>query len=258
MNLTKKTITVSEIFGPTIQGEGNLIGRPTLFVRTGGCDFRCRWCDSMHAVDERKFGADWDEMDTQDVLDRLLDLAGGFPALVTVSGGNPAMQPLGELIRKGQEFGFEFAMETQGSLARDWFVDLDYLVLSPKPPSSLMPFRMEKLVECVAAARFKDRVEVDFPPEIVMKVVVFDEEDYQFARNIGRQFPEQPLYLSVGTDQEHDGRNRVYGELGKRLAVEGILTRTRWLVERVVADRWTDVTVLPQLHVLLWGDERGR
>jgi len=46
-------IRVSEIFGPTIQGEGALIGQPTVFVRTGGCDYRCSWCDSLHAVDSR-------------------------------------------------------------------------------------------------------------------------------------------------------------------------------------------------------------
>ena len=39
------------IIGPTIQGEGALAGRPTIFVRTGGCDFRCTWRDSLHAVD---------------------------------------------------------------------------------------------------------------------------------------------------------------------------------------------------------------
>ena len=43
-------IRISEIFGPTIQGEGPLIGRPSIFVRTGGCDYRCNWCDTLYAV----------------------------------------------------------------------------------------------------------------------------------------------------------------------------------------------------------------
>jgi 7-carboxy-7-deazaguanine synthase len=43
-------IRISEIFGPTIQGEGPLIGRPTVFVRTAGCDYRCTWCDTLYAV----------------------------------------------------------------------------------------------------------------------------------------------------------------------------------------------------------------
>ena len=44
-------LPVVEIFGPTIQGEGAEAGIPTHFVRVGGCDFRCSWCDTMYAVD---------------------------------------------------------------------------------------------------------------------------------------------------------------------------------------------------------------
>ena len=43
-------IRVSEIFGPTVQGEGPQIGCPTYFIRTGGCDYRCSWCDTPYAV----------------------------------------------------------------------------------------------------------------------------------------------------------------------------------------------------------------
>jgi len=43
-------VRISEIFGPTIQGEGPLIGRPTVFVRTAGCDYRCARCDTLYAV----------------------------------------------------------------------------------------------------------------------------------------------------------------------------------------------------------------
>ena len=46
-----ETFPVIEIFGPTIQGEGAEAGLPTHFVRLGGCDYRCSWCDTMYAVD---------------------------------------------------------------------------------------------------------------------------------------------------------------------------------------------------------------
>ncbi|NCP78596.1 MAG: 7-carboxy-7-deazaguanine synthase QueE, partial [Desulfuromonadales bacterium] len=130
-------IRIAEIFGPTIQGEGALIGQPTIFVRTGGCDYRCAWCDSLHAVDSR-FRRDWRAMTTTEVLDQVRALSGGQPLMVSLSGGNPAIQPLGPLIRQGQAAGYRFALETQGSVSRDWFSDLDVLVLSPKPPSSAM------------------------------------------------------------------------------------------------------------------------
>ena len=46
MTAKRKRMPIMEIFGPTIQGEGMVIGRKTMFVRTGGCDYSCAWCDS--------------------------------------------------------------------------------------------------------------------------------------------------------------------------------------------------------------------
>src|SRR5438105_206992 len=46
-----QTFPVIEVFGPTVQGEGPDAGRPAYFVRFGGCDYRCSWCDSMYAVE---------------------------------------------------------------------------------------------------------------------------------------------------------------------------------------------------------------
>ena len=44
-------IPVLEIFGPTIQGEGMVIGQKTMFIRTAGCDYSCSWCDSAFTWD---------------------------------------------------------------------------------------------------------------------------------------------------------------------------------------------------------------
>jgi hypothetical protein len=48
----------AEIFGPTIQGEGPFIGRPTVFVRPASCDSRCNWCDTLYAV-LREYRDEW-------------------------------------------------------------------------------------------------------------------------------------------------------------------------------------------------------
>src|SRR5260221_7769924 len=91
-----KRIRISEIFGPTVQGEGPLIGRPTVFVRTGGCDFRCSWCDTLYAVlPEHRSG--WTPMSAGDILAKVVTLSGGAPLTVSLSGGNPALQPLAPL-----------------------------------------------------------------------------------------------------------------------------------------------------------------
>lgn len=109
-------IRISEIFGSTVQGERALIGKPTVFVRTGGCDFRCSWCDTLYAV-VPEHRADWVPMTPTDILARVEQLTDGNPILVTLSGGSPAIQPLGGLITMGKERGHRFAMETQGSVS---------------------------------------------------------------------------------------------------------------------------------------------
>src|SRR3954462_907076 len=79
-----------EIFGPTIQGEGMVIGQKTMFVRTAGCDYSCSWCDSSFT---------WDgtgkslikHMEPEEVWKELKKLGGNGFSFVTISGGNPAL-----------------------------------------------------------------------------------------------------------------------------------------------------------------------
>src|SRR5262249_5348201 len=77
-------------------------------------------------------------MTQAEILARVSELSGNHPVLVSLSGGNPAIQPLEGLIALGRCQGHVFAMETQGSVAQPWFCSLDWLILSPKPPSSGM------------------------------------------------------------------------------------------------------------------------
>lgn len=241
--MSGELIRVSEIFGPTIQGEGVLIGQPTVFVRTGGCDYRCSWCDSLHAVDSAYREA-WAPMGVSDIWLEVEKLSQGTPLMVSLSGGNPAIQPLGGLIAHGKERGYRFALETQGSIARDWFSDLDVLVLSPKPPSSGMDFDADRLRDCVDCA--------GEAPQVVLKFVIFDEADFQFARQTAALLPAVPVYLQPGnhTPPPPDVDDAP-------IDVDGILERMHWLIDRVIADKWHEARVLPQLHVLLWGNRRG-
>lgn len=234
-----RTIPISEIF-PAIQGEGPLLGVPTIFVRTGGCDYRCSWCDSLHAVlPEHK--ADWRPMTPPDIIQGIMALAGGKPYVVTLSGGNPAIhRNLGELVELLHVNGFQAAIETQGSISQPWYAGLDYLVLSPKPPSSGMVTDWSKLRGCVEAGK---------GAPTFLKVVVFDEADYLYARQVHRTFPRLPFYLQVG--------NPSPPQVGEANPL-ALLERLRWLSERALADHWHDVRVTPQLHALLYGNERGR
>lgn len=236
-------IRVSEIFGPTIQGEGALIGEPTVFVRTGGCDYRCSWCDSLHAVDS-EFRHTWQAMDTEAVWQKIEDLSGGEPLLVSLSGGNPATQPLGDLILTGKAHGYRFALETQGSVSQEWFSELHTLVLSPKPPSSGERPDWKKLDQCIAQA--------GEDTNIVIKLVVFDDTDYEWCRELVRRYDKFPIYLQPGNHTPPDPNVN-----DPEVDISGINDRTNWLIDRVISDKWYKVRVLPQLHVLLWGNERG-
>lgn len=231
-------LRIAEIFGPTVQGEGALIGQPTVFVRAGGCDYRCVWCDSLHAVDSQ-FRHDWAALTPEAVMARIRSLSGGRPLTVSISGGNPAIQDFAPLIALGRAEGYGFACETQGSIAQDWFAALDMLVLSPKPPSSGEATNWARFNACLAAAG---------AAPVVMKLVIFDAADYAFARAAHARHPGLPLYLQPG-NPEVDPEAPV--------DLEAAAARLRGLIDTVTADGWFAPRVLPQLHVWVWGNQRG-
>jgi 7-carboxy-7-deazaguanine synthase len=244
----KKTILVSEIFGPTIQGEGSLIGRPTIFVRVGGCDYRCEWCDTLYAV-LPKYKIEWAPMEPEEIMDRVEKKSLGHPILITISGGNPALYDgLAEFTSIAQRKRYEVALETQGSKAKGWFASLNHLILSPKPPSSGMVTDWDAL----------DR-SVNLGIDPVFKVVVFTEEDFEYAIKVADRYG--PVYLQVGNNAVNDPdvagpyRQDTFDEDEQRTL---LLSKLRQMAKEVVDRRRYDLIVLPQLHVLLWGNKRGR
>lgn len=237
-------IPVIEMFGPTIQGEGAVIGVKTMFVRTYGCDYRCGWCDSAFTWD----GSAKDKvtmLTPQEILDGLLELAGENFNCVTISGGNPALigEAMGEFISLLHERGIQAAIETQGSRWQDWFHEVDVLTISPKPPSSGMQTDWDKLDEIM------HRVADNGKAAHSLKVVVFNQEDYEYARKVHFRYPEVPLFLQPGNDNVTEE-----GDISGRL-----LGRLEWLFERVITDpQMNRARVLPQLHALIWHNKRGK
>lgn len=131
-------LPIMEIFGPTIQGEGMVIGQKTMFVRTAGCDYSCSWCDSSFTWDGT--GKEMiKQMEAEEIWTELKSLGGDGFSFVTISGGNPALlKNLSELISLLREKNIAIGLETQGSKWQDWFYEIDELTISPKPPSSSM------------------------------------------------------------------------------------------------------------------------
>ncbi len=236
-----RTFPVIEIFGPTIQGEGAEAGLPTHFVRFGGCDYRCSWCDTMYAVDPETVRATAERLATEDIVARVRALGPG-PRWVTLSGGNPGLQRADELVHALHDAGFLVAAETQGSVWRPWLAGLDRLTISPKPPSSGMA--TERHAEQFAAFMSAAGTAVD---RAVLKIVCFDGADLGWAKSVAAAYADFPLYLSAGTSvpAPTDVRNAV-GD------------RYRWLCEEVASDPdLATARVLPQLHVIAWKEATG-
>ncbi|ASE37689.1 7-carboxy-7-deazaguanine synthase QueE [Staphylococcus pettenkoferi] len=234
-------IPVLEIFGPTIQGEGKVIGRKTMFVRTAGCDYRCDWCDSSFTWD----GSAKDEirmMTAEEVYAELKEVGGDYFNHVTISGGNPALiKAIQDLVDLFQEKGIYTALETQGSKYQPWMRQIDDLTISPKPPSSMMkpnlPLLDEVIEQCVHDT-------------LNLKVVIFEEADFDFAKMIHHRYPSIPFYLQVGNpylEGEHVDNH-----------TEKLLSLYEDLVDHVMkSSEMNDVYVLPQLHTLLWSNTKG-
>lgn len=258
--LPEVSFRVQEIFGPTIQGEGALVGKPTLFIRLGGCDYRCAWCDTIYAVDI-SYKDTWKRMTVQAILDACTTLftpkfqtPGMNRMWVTLSGGNPVLQPIRDLIIALQRKGFYVTIETQGApksapfdRTAKWAPLPEHVCLSPKPPSSGMSDKTqeESLHEIIVMREpaYKSNAGVT---RTSMKIVIMDEEDLNWAYGMYERFSTVPFYLQVGNPKP-----------GNPSTTE-LIERYRWLIEVTFKRGWHGPTLLPQVHALLWGNERGR
>jgi 7-carboxy-7-deazaguanine synthase len=240
---------IVEVFGPTIQGEGIDQGAPCYFVRFGGCDYRCEWCDSPHAVLPLNVRAA-PRYTAVEVIEKIQSLPPG-PKWVVLSGGNPALFKLGNLIALFNLHGYDVALETQGSKWKDWIARCQRVAVSPKPPSAKQAFDMGELHNFLR----------NLSPTIAfLKIVVFDSLDYDFARIIHSAFPRFPMYLSAGNDAGatvgHPDRKDERTD--EQVALD-LISKGRWLANRVMVDEvMQDVKIQMQNHVLYWGNQRGR
>lgn len=228
----ERALPIIEIFGPVLQGEGRMIGAQTLFVRLGLCDFRCVWCDSLYAVLPEQVQANAEQLTPAEIVERLNALNPQTP-WVTLSGGNPALHDLGALVERLHAQGRQIAVETQGTVFREWLRACEVVTVSPKPPSSGMQTNYTQLDRFAAL------------PQANLKVVVFDEADYAYARGIHLRYPGVPFYLQVGNTVGQDD-------------TAALLAKLDWLGRTALADpAMGAAVVLPQLHVLLYGNRRG-
>jgi len=160
------TLPVMESFY-TIQGEGFHQGKAAYFIRLGGCDVGCVWCDVKDSWDAEKHPLH--------TVEQIADKAARHPGrLAVVTGGEPLMHDCYPLTDALQARGFATNIETSGShpLSGHW----DWICLSPK--------------------KFKAPLPEILPLANELKVVVFNQSDFKWAEQYAAQVsPDCRLYL---------------------------------------------------------------
>lgn len=146
----------------TIQGEGFHSGKPAYFIRLGGCDVGCSWCDAKYT---------WNPLSHPLVAtDEIVERAASFEAqAIVITGGEPLLYPLDYLTERLHAHGLEIFLETSGSHPLSG--EFDWICLSPKR-------KQPPLAESFAAAS-------------ELKVIIETEEDLRWAEECAAKVGEK-------------------------------------------------------------------
>ena len=220
---------VSEIFH-SLQGEGSLIGVPSIFIRTSGCNLRCSWCDTPYTS--------WQPEGEQLSLDQILEQVAGYPARhAVITGGEPMIAPdIVPLSHGLKARGLHITIETAGTVFAP--VACDLMSISPKLANSTPD-----------GAWAAQHERLRFQPDVLRRLIVCF--DYQLKFVVTQ--PDDLDEIQRMLDQIAADRAKVI------LMPEGIEPavlheRGAWLAE--IAKR-EGFRFSPRLHVDLWGNRRG-
>lgn len=227
-------LVISEVFGPTVQGEGPSTGEPCAFVRTSNCNLDCVWCDTPYTWDWTRFDKDKEQTTVlvEDVYARLQEMG---VRRVVFSGGEPLLQQeaLGELAERLD--GWAIEVETNGTIppkeplrSRAQF---NVSIKLPHAQTTANPVRP------VAVREFADMARSDML--VYFKWVAADPSDVDRIREFAEQWdlPRNSIWvMPLGTTRE------------------AIVERSTRLADAIVRNGFHAST---RMHVLMWGDKRG-
>lgn len=235
LSVERRTLLgVSEIFGPTLQGEGPSTGRRCAFLRLAGCNLACAWCDTPYTWDWSQFDARAEilPLAPEDVIARIRALGVG---MLVVTGGEPVRQQdrLGPVLAAMKRDGIRVEVETNGTLtAPDILPWVDQFNVSPKLAHSGMAlerrYRPDALRWLVRSGK------------AIFKFVARDPADLGEIAAIaeGAEIPPRLIYV-----------------MPEGTTVASQVAGLPRLADAVIERGWN---LTPRLHTLCWGDERGR
>jgi 7-carboxy-7-deazaguanine synthase len=222
-------LKIAELFY-SLQGEGTLVGVPSVFIRTSGCNLRCSWCDTPYTS--------WQPEGVEVDLDRILDEVKAHPARhAVVTGGEPMISSeIVPLTERLGALGMHVTVETAGTVFQPVFCDL--MSISPKLANSIPRDRW-------GAQHDRLRIQPSVLRELMerypyqLKFVVERRQDLEEVRALAEQLRARRdciVLMPEGTDAER------------------LRERSLWLAEicKEEAFRFS-----PRLHVDLWGHRRG-
>ncbi|WIB67432.1 7-carboxy-7-deazaguanine synthase QueE [Curtobacterium sp. MCBD17_035] len=236
--MTAAALPVVETFGPTIQGEGPYAGRLADFIRFGGCNLSCSWCDTPYSWDASRF--DLSEEIRPQTVDVLLSTLSPAPGIVVLTGGEPLLQvrkpAFIELLEGLRTRGRSVHVETNGTIVPpDRAAALiDVFVVSPKLPN----------------ARLRAEANGSNFPAGWSRVASCAEVHLKYVCNSAEDVEEAALRAKTASVPSH--RTWVMPEATD---VETFLRRWPRIADAAVR---AGVNASPRLHLLAWGDERGR
>lgn len=228
---------ISETFY-SVQGEGSLVGVPSVFVRTSGCNLRCTWCDTPYAS--------WKPEGVEMSVEEIVAVVQREPTrFVVVTGGEPMVaKGMPELLAQLREAGKHITIETAGTIAPQG-VACDLASISPKLAHSTPS-------EAKAGKAWAEKHEsLRLQPEALrawcenydfqLKFVVATEADVEEVRavvaSIGVSVPPEKILL-----------------MPEGITQEALKARQAWLVEVCKRTGWR---YSPRLHIDLFGNKRG-
>ena len=177
----------------TIQGEGAYQGQAAYFIRLGGCDVGCHWCDVKESWDA-------DAHPRRLVADIAAEAAQHPARLAVITGGEPLMHDLTKLCDELHQHGFAINIETSG--AHPLSGALDWICLSPKKFKAPLPEIYERAHE--------------------LKVIVYNRSDFAWAEQFAeRMDPDCLLYLQP----EWSASDKMLPQI-----VEYVKTHPRWRI----------------------------